>query len=250
MKDEILPLFRDVLLVCQEMELLSGAFFALDGLKLPSDASKEWRGTRSGLQRKKERLEAKVKELLKEHVQEDTRDDPPSDPGGGDRERSVLRLQKQVERLEQWLKENKPRHGTTGQEISSNLTSNNSAKMKTAHGVIQGHNSQALIDAKHRVILHAEAFGVGQDYAQGPPCRKELGRISRAWAMVRSTLPKKSSLPTPTCGNARNCAWMPISPTGISAGGTPATRPNDGTGPGPGTGRGGDGNPLVVVGPV
>ena len=100
MKDEILPLFRDVLLVCQEMDLLGGTFFALDGLKLPSNASKEWSGTRSELHRKKERLEAKVKELLKEHVQEDNRDDPPSGPGGGrDREQQVQRLQKQAERL-------------------------------------------------------------------------------------------------------------------------------------------------------
>jgi hypothetical protein len=81
----------------------------------------------------------------------------------------VQRLQKQVERLEKWLKENKAKHGTTGKEISSNLTDNDSAKMKTSHGVIQGYNSQALIDAKHQVILHAEAFGVGQDYAHGPP---------------------------------------------------------------------------------
>ena len=77
MKGEILPLFRDVFLVCQEMDLLGGTFFALDGLKLPSNASKEWSGTRSELQRKKKRLEAKVKELLKEHVEEDNRDDPP-----------------------------------------------------------------------------------------------------------------------------------------------------------------------------
>ena len=41
MKAEILPLFRDVLLVCQDMDLLGGTFFALDGLKLPSNASKE-----------------------------------------------------------------------------------------------------------------------------------------------------------------------------------------------------------------
>ena len=46
MKAEILPWFRDVLLVCQEMDLLGGTFFALDGLKLPSNASKEWSGTR------------------------------------------------------------------------------------------------------------------------------------------------------------------------------------------------------------
>jgi transposase len=170
MKDEILPLFRDVLLVCQELDLLGGTFFALDGLKLPSNASKEWGGTRSEMQRKKERLEAKVQELLAEHVQEDSEDDPPAGPGGGgDRERQVQRLQKQAERLEKWLKDSDPKYGTTGKEISSNLTDNESAKMKTAHGVIQGYNSQALIDGKHQVIIHAEAFGRGQDYAHGPP---------------------------------------------------------------------------------
>ena len=76
-------------MVCQEMDLLGGTFFALDGLKLPSNASKEWSGTRSELHRKKERLEAKVKELLTEHVQEDNRDDPPSGPGGGEKPRAT-----------------------------------------------------------------------------------------------------------------------------------------------------------------
>ena len=170
LKDEMLPLFRDVLLVCQEMDLLGGTFFALDGLKLPSNASKEWSGTRPELHRKKERLEAKVRELLKEHVREDNRDDPPSGPGGGrDRERQVQRLQKQAQRIGEWLQANDPKYGTTGKEISSNLTDNDSAKMKTAHGVIQGYNSQALIDGKHQVIIHGEAFGNGQDYAHGPP---------------------------------------------------------------------------------
>jgi transposase len=211
MKAEILPLFRDVLLVCQEMDLLGGTFFALDGLKLPSNASKEWSGTRSELHRKKERLEAKVKELLKEHVQEDNRDDPPSGPGGGrDRERQVQRLQKQAQRIERWLQENKGKYGTTGKEISSNLTDNESAKMKTAHGVIQGYNSQALIDAKHQVIIHAAAFGRGQDHAHGPPMLEGALENLKSLVTAKSTLLEKSSPPTPTitatpiCGSARN----------------------------------------------
>ena len=65
MKDEILPLFRDVLLVCEEMKLLGGTFFALDGIKLPSNASKEWSGKHSDLNRKKEKIEKKVERLLK-----------------------------------------------------------------------------------------------------------------------------------------------------------------------------------------
>ena len=37
LQDEILPLFRDVLLVCEEVNLLGGTRFALDGCKLPSN---------------------------------------------------------------------------------------------------------------------------------------------------------------------------------------------------------------------
>jgi hypothetical protein len=38
--------------------------------------------------------------------------------------------------------------------------------MMTSHGVVQGYNSQGLIDAKHQVIVHGEAFGNGQDHGQ------------------------------------------------------------------------------------
>ena len=68
MKDEILPLFRDVLLVCEEMNLLGGTMFALDGCKLPSNASKEWSGTLAELRKKKEKIETKVAQLLEEQV--------------------------------------------------------------------------------------------------------------------------------------------------------------------------------------
>ena len=65
MRGEIVPLFRDVLLVCEESGLLGGTFFALDGCKLPSNASKEWSGKISDLVRKKEKMEKRVTELLK-----------------------------------------------------------------------------------------------------------------------------------------------------------------------------------------
>jgi transposase len=71
MKDEILPLFRDVLLVCEEEGLLGGTLFALDGCKLPSNASKQWSGTISDLERKKEKIEKKVKQLLEKQVETD-----------------------------------------------------------------------------------------------------------------------------------------------------------------------------------
>ena len=56
MKDEIKPLFSDVLLVCEEMKLLGGTEFSLDGCKLPSNASKRWSGTFATLKEKKEKI--------------------------------------------------------------------------------------------------------------------------------------------------------------------------------------------------
>ena len=44
MRDEILPLFRDVLLVCEESHLLGGTLFALDGSKVPSNVSRHGEG--------------------------------------------------------------------------------------------------------------------------------------------------------------------------------------------------------------
>jgi hypothetical protein len=55
-------------LVCEEEGLLGGTFFALDGCKLASNASKEWSGAIGDLRRKRERIEKKVKQLVEEQV--------------------------------------------------------------------------------------------------------------------------------------------------------------------------------------
>jgi transposase len=163
MKDEILPLFRDILLVCEQEKLLGGTFFALDGLKLPSNASKEWSGSISDLKRKKDKIEQKVKKLLEEQVSVD-KEDRQGLPDPLRQEKQIEKLQKQADRIEKWLKENDAKIGSKGREIKSNVTDNDSAKMVTSHGTIQGYNAQALVDGKHQVIIHGEAFGSGQDY--------------------------------------------------------------------------------------
>jgi transposase len=167
MRDEILPIFRDVLLVCEEEGLLGGTFFALDGCKLPCNASKEWSGTISDLRRKKERIEQKVKRLVEEQVKVDRRGDE-DEPGVG-RGRQVERLLEKAERLERWLRESSPKIGRQGREIKSNVTDNESALMVTSHGTIQGYNGQALVDSEDQVIVHAEAFGEAQDLHLIPP---------------------------------------------------------------------------------
>ena len=41
MENEVLGLFRDVLMICDEMKLIGKDMFAIDGCKVPSNASKE-----------------------------------------------------------------------------------------------------------------------------------------------------------------------------------------------------------------
>jgi transposase len=100
MKEEILPLFRDVLLVCEEMNLLGGTMFALDGCKLPSNASKEWSGTFPELHKKKQKIEAKVAQLLEEQMDNDREDFPGPKGSGSGQQQQVERLQKKAELID------------------------------------------------------------------------------------------------------------------------------------------------------
>jgi transposase len=99
MKEEILPLFRDVVLVCEEMNLLGGTMFALDGCKLPSNASKELSGTFPELQKKKQKIEAKVAQLLEEQMNNDREQDEPSGlrASSSSQQQLVEKLQKKAD---------------------------------------------------------------------------------------------------------------------------------------------------------
>ena len=69
---EIIVLFQKVLLICEENKLLGHTTFALDGCKLPSNASKEWSGTFSELAKKSEKLKNKLEKIIDLHKSEDS----------------------------------------------------------------------------------------------------------------------------------------------------------------------------------
>jgi transposase len=170
MEAEVLPLYRDILLVCEELKLLGGTSFALDGLKLPSNASKHWSGTHPELQKKKEKLEKKVAMLIQKHQKLDKKGNKKQDKDQNPEEEKQLgRLRRKADKIEKWLSENNPKIGKQGKEVKSNIIDNDSCKMSTSSGVIQGYNSQALVDEKHQIIVYSEAFGSGQDYSHVSP---------------------------------------------------------------------------------
>jgi hypothetical protein len=97
-----------------------------------------------------------IKRLLKDQIAAD-KDDDDSFPNPPNREQQIDRLNKQADRIEKWLKQNDAKIGVNKKELFSNVTDNDSAKMHTTHGTVQGYNAQALVDSKHQVIVHGEA---------------------------------------------------------------------------------------------
>ena len=169
-------IFSQILLVCHEEGLLSGTHLSLDGVKLPGNASRESSGTLSELRFKAEKLRRKVKEQMVEHRRQDRLDrkrgDRTLEERAAEKKRRLARKEKllaQAARLERFVEEVAPKEGRRGKEVQSNVTDNDSAKMTTSHGVIQGYNAQALVDEKNQIIVHGQTSGVGQDYGQIGP---------------------------------------------------------------------------------
>ena len=159
---EIVHLFRDVLLVCDEMGLIGKEMFAIDGCKLPSNAGKEWSGTRADFERKAGKLEKVIGQMLNRHRDQD-RAQTDQDIKARE-EQYVATLQKRVRKIREWLMHHDDKPGKTGKPKKSNITDNDSAKMKTSHGVIQGYDGVTTVDGKHQVIVHAAAFGEAQEH--------------------------------------------------------------------------------------
>lgn len=107
--------------------------------------------------------ELKVQEALHEHREADRHERGEHATESTRREKRIRKLKQKADRIEEFLQENEPKKGSGGKEIQSNVTDNESAKMATSHGVVQGYNANAIVDEKHQVVLHGEAFGKGED---------------------------------------------------------------------------------------
>ena len=67
-KSEIATLFQQVLLICGPEGLIGKELFAIDGCKLPSNASKEWSGTHDELKKKKAKIEQRMEKKTIEKI--------------------------------------------------------------------------------------------------------------------------------------------------------------------------------------
>ncbi len=193
---EIEDLFTMVLMICHEEGLLGGTHFSIDGLKMSSNASKEWSGVFSDLDKKRETLKRKVKQIVQEHKNTDKKESRKSKTDKERFEKRIKKLTQQADRIEQFLANNEPKIGSTGKEIQSNVTDNESAKMATSHGVQQGYNANAMVDDKNQIIASAQVFGSGTDTKAMAPMLEEARKNLETVGVERPLEGKKVSADT------------------------------------------------------
>jgi len=156
--------FEQILLTCEDQGLLGHELFAIDGCKMSSDASKEWSGTIKELKQKREKL----KRLINHHIEEDKKlaqNEPKEEARIKRAKKAIETLLAAHEKIDNFLKTATPRRGKGKQknEVKSNITDNESAKMTTNKGTIQGYNGVSSVDKKHQIIIDAQAFGGGPE---------------------------------------------------------------------------------------
>ncbi|OKY74488.1 MAG: transposase [Desulfobulbaceae bacterium DB1] len=162
MDKEAITIFREVLLLCDEMGLIGKEMFAIDGCKPPSNAAKEWSGTKADFKKKAAKMEKAIESMVKNHHVSDRNQGEGAQTGRD--EQYVATLRNRLTKIRKWLNGNDDKPGKTGKPRKSNITDNDSAKMKTSKGVIQGYDGVTAVDGKHQIIVHAEAFGQGQEH--------------------------------------------------------------------------------------
>ena len=160
--DAITRLFERVLLVCEEQGLLGHELIAIDGCKMPSNASKTHAGTFAELEKKRDKIRSRINHALAEHQRFDATHE---EEAAARAEARIATLEAAAERIDDFLSHEVPRmgQGKSPTEVKSNITDNESATMKTSHGVIQGYNGVSAVDKKHQIVIAAEVYGAGPE---------------------------------------------------------------------------------------
>jgi transposase len=208
MHEQIEPLFTQVLMICDEEELIGRHMFAIDGCKLKSNASKEWSGKFDELERKKAKLERASKRIIERHQSQDGL----SDDVIAHDEKQKERLDKSARKITEFLATHKEKTGSKGREVKSNITDPDSAKMTTSKGTIQGYNGIAINDDKHQIILQAQAWGAVGEQQTLQPAVEQLKQQLTTLNSVKSPvlLPTITTVFTADSGfnSEENLAYM------------------------------------------
>ena len=159
--DEAARIFARVLMICDRQGLIGRELFAIDGVKLPANASKARSGNRADFMREADKMEVAVTRIMASHATADIKGE---EAEAAKAARTVERLKAEAAKIRAWLDAHPDeRRSAKGKPRLSNRTDNESAKMATGKGVIQGYTGVAAVDAKTQIVVDAQVHGTNSE---------------------------------------------------------------------------------------
>jgi len=180
--EQIKPLFAQVLMTCDAQGLIGRDMFAIDGVKLPSNASKERSGTHEELRHRARRLEKAADKIVDLHQSQDNATQ--EEPLDSKRQARIDALRKEAQRTREFVATQAPRVNRKGQELKTNITDPDSAKMATGKGVIQGYAAQAAVDSANQIIVAADVTGSGSEQSMLLPMIEQAAPYREAHTLI------------------------------------------------------------------
>ena len=181
LESEIQTLFKQVLMTCDRLGLIGKTMFAIDGVKLPGNASKERSGTHAQLAHRAARLDKAAAKIIAMHQAQDEHGALELD---SQRQRRVDELRREAQATRDFIATAPKRLNRKGQELKSIVTDPDSAKMATGKGVIQGYAAQAAVDSQHQVIVAAEVIGSGSEQEMLLPMIDKSAPVREAHTLI------------------------------------------------------------------
>ena len=175
--DALSGLFLQVLLLCWQTGLVKLGHVALDGTKMPANASKHKAMSYKRMKEKEGQLSAEVAELLRRAQEVDEEEDRRGDElpeelafreGRLEKIREAMAALEAEAQAEQAAADGKEHPGVPNDKAQRNFTDPESRIMPGPGGknFLQAYNCQAVVDHEHQVIIAARATNQTSDKQQ------------------------------------------------------------------------------------
>jgi len=159
---QFIEIFTRVLFYCNELELIGGLKMGADGLRVSSNASMDMSGTKAELETRLNMYRRMAEKHVAKHIKSDKEGEELKEEQRLYEERQKY-LNRQMEKIGEFLETMEPKTGKRAEEIKSNITDNESAMIKSSSGYLQGYIGIAVADSKNQIIMNAEAFGTANE---------------------------------------------------------------------------------------
>jgi len=158
-KTPLKEILKECARLCISLDLIEGNALFVDGTKIRANASIKNTWTKERSQEALQKIDQRINEILSEcEAADENEQDEPSLVSIKEELRDKTSLKAKIEDVLKELNEaNKPSLNTTDKEC---------ARMNSIQGSHAGYNTQAVVDEKHGLIVHADVVNENNDRRQ------------------------------------------------------------------------------------